>query len=395
MGWGENSRFSLSFFDALTLDSVPPEEQRAISLLSKCISQAELDEYLHTGKLLSVGQLTGNIYTLEVNSGITDSDGNFYCIHSPYSNRLPPSDDVLTWYLLIRFNENLLLDIANKRERDSDWLGEREHEIQRIRLIENITVECIEAPTITPARRRRLNSAENLIDATILDLTIDASVDIESVAYNYVPRNDMHQELEGWPQSIPLITDAFGRRISPGIAAYCLEVDDSPPNYGNMWRINDKIVNAARWPHLRSFDNAFLFALLSNYGQVINLRPSTNATKIILSSQSYEILTGEQLNDFLPEYKEMKVIIDDRVGDFVFTIPDARCLGIIVGDITENVLGFGILHPRNIRAFYRTRDNKFTPVNYELCSEAVYGAFIENDYIPIQYDIANFGRNRR
>lgn len=411
MGWGSivlKKDFSvetspsgpMSFFDSLALNIIPAQEQRAVELMSRCLSIGELNEYLHTGKLMVAGQVTGKTYQLGLRDGVVDIDGfgtpsSFYCIHSPYEDRLPPSDDVLAWYLLIKYEEQKFLSIANRRKAwrdEDDWLGGPPKIV--IPQLDDIA----EIERLCAANGHQIFAPQRPFTRT-LD---HGSSDVAVVAYDYVPKNSMHQSIENWCLPEPVL-DRAGKYIVQGIAAYCLEVTHSQPQVRSMWGFNNSlgvsvIVRALEWPHMRSFDNAFLFALLSDYTKCLRDKAHENdsvmePSKIIMSSEVYSKIFKCPRGEFIEQtYDEMMVLVDDRVGDFVFTIPDARNLGIIpVGNRTRDY-GIGILEPQNIRAYYyNSKMNRIYSVSEELGVEALYGLFVENDPLTIEYDIMVFG----
>lgn len=413
MGWGNivlKKDFSvetspsgpLSFFDSIALNIVPAPEQKAVELMSRCLSPGELNEYLHTGKLLVAGQITGKTYQLGLRDGVVDIDGfgtptSFYCIHSPHDDRLPPSDDVLAWYLLIKYDEQKFLNIANRRKawRDEEnWLGNPQQ------FITPSPPDIAELERLCAARGHQIFAPQKPFTRT-LD---HGSPDIAAFAYDYVPQNSMHQAMENWHLPEPAL-DRSRKYIIQGIAAYCLEVTHSQPqvpsHLGNMWGFGSSlgmnvIVRSLEWPHMRSFDNSFLFGLLAGYTKCLTERthegnPAVERpTKIIMSSNIYSTLFGCPRGEFIEQiYRDMMILVDDRVGDFIFTIPDARNLGVIpVGQRTRDY-GIGILEPQNIRAYYHNL-GRIHPVSEEFGIEALYGLFVEGDPLAIEHDIMVF-----
>ncbi len=420
MLWG--GKEDLPFLEAQTLGLVDANERRAIELLKKVVPYSLYARYLLTGNLIALGQVSGNFYIIQKNDGVVVLDDigtptHYYCIHSSYGSHIPSSDDVISLWLVIQLNENQFLTTANKSEYrgcgfELDW-EDICAEKKIIDLTDQLDVIIIEEYNPIPMFDDYVNNDLS----HVLECPSWQNWSIYRDRYDYfLPRLErisyqlgFHEAAEFSERtrqiSIPTL-NCEGKWITQGLANLCLRLRlvDEPPMYQTVDGL--VYVSLVDWRSTREFDDTFLLQLLTAYTKlrhdgVINDRsppnPTNRFTKCIMSFRVYRDLVGEPTylagHPVPMEWNGLTVMIDDRVGSFVFCLPDARHLGVICRDYSEPMLaGLTILEQDNV-FIYQYYGGEVHPLSLEMGMESTYSLFPDRNPIAIEYDILQFERS--
>lgn len=440
MLWGKEH--DLPFLEAQRLGDVEPSEERAIKLLSTLVTGSVLNDYLYTGELLCLGSVTGDAYhirrkeTVKRAKSFSESVTTF-CIHSSRNLHLPPTDDVFTLYLLISFQENMFLDIANKswerptsleknlEESDllaidmsvwKDFLPEDDGVNSWLRDIRAIGREV---PSLWPEIDMDYNPALDFgADSEITD-AIDARIRLarrhphrDRNRNNYLYRiSDFSRTVVGLDLvgglSIP--RQEGSTYITHAIAAMCLahspieDIEATGVDFNTeQGRIHVPIVE---WNCGRDIDDAFLHLLMSAYAGrtgFAEVMPEENEnivySKVIMSRMSYERITGEIFCGYPLSYIDnCMVLIDDRVENFVFFIPTSDQLGALVYDdgitgSTSRKAGLVILEPEAVKVRVWSH-GRLRRVHGEMAIDEIYGSFPEQNNRAMDYDVRSYQAN--
>jgi hypothetical protein len=423
--WGEHS--DLPFYDAVARGCVGVAEQRAVSLLERMVPRDFFLRYVNTGELPALGQLTGNEYiirhrdrTMQVN-GMGEQVCSF-CMHSPYGDEVPATDDVISLWLIIQGHEDRFLNTANKWEYRDEWGEQPDQDFDKW-CSENIFEGILELPDeyVSPLKKafswlgdslRRFDMQTENEEPFDLDLNIEQDIkvfgdmgcqetldlaeedDVRSrvdkllvggrkqsrqmsiderqnrLAYRFRQTNFMNYNLDTIGL-IPLpMLDAEGSHVIRGLASCIFMVEpinfNMPVVYYNSPRGFISVV-LKEWASAREIDNTALFLLLSTWREVHpfgeEIPPTNPLTKVIMSAETFRSLTGapaycnefddaDDANQDITYGVDMawqgrRVLIDDRVGPLIISLPDAANLGVIISG-RNNRAGMAVLEPANI-----------------------------------------------
>lgn len=425
--WGKYA--DKPYNQAMLCGEVSKPEQRAVTLLGSLLSEDYFRQYLQDGRLPVIGQLTGNEYiirhkdrTQQVNA-MGEVIASF-CMHSSCEDSLPPTDDVISLFLIIQGHEDRFLNVANRmmQERWDDfdsWVSEdvfqgvldcdKPHlsKLEQIRRhVDRQLDEAIDFPVLEPVpiEQHVNHDPVALLEAAFFNRTDENEVDErvlpadarqQRLSYETVISSAIGYDLDN-NDMVPSVTiDDEGHYITHGIGSAIYTIDHLnstlPLVYYNTPRGLVAVVLKS-WPSGREFDNACIFFLLSTWSEMrlpgTEQETANRLTKVLMSSQSYKELVNPGIDIGATNcWRGRKVLIDDRLEHVVISLPDAANLGSIVVGADGNA-GIVVMEPNNIVVEYLF-DGRLVPMSCESAIEMMYGAFPDRCN-ALEYDVDRY-----
>lgn len=425
MLWGE--RKTLSFFEAARLGQVPGPELRAVHLFRQSIPSSVFNQYCHTGEVSVVGERTGTHYVIRKDQTVLAVDclneqQLRYCIHD---YNVPPTDNVLSLYLILTACEPHFLKTANKSR--SVQFGIRIDPLQmkdvagKIYPPESLHVGVKDV--FGSKEKKQLwtipNPAHRILcrDFDYSKLRTQSKNRPYSISFRNAVERRLSLEMTG---ILPPFYSDGKKKLIRGLSQYLCSYVEVPTcdiailNCGlrepvartKWWRNRHKgnKVILGHFNSVREIDNLCLFLLASAVAETSVLTrtgtirsedfaPPTGCTKCIMSRRSFQFLEGALwLNEF-------NVLIDDRADPVIFFVPDAPELGTILHCVRNGKDCFGIiiLEPQNVKCYttYQEkhkwfRNRHLVSIRGESAVEVIYGLFPENDTNAMAYDMDSY-----
>lgn len=424
MLWG--TKHNLPYSNALCAGEVEPKEIKAMEALGRVVSPDLHQRYQHTGELPVVGSVSGTIYILRRNDRTIQIDAFAcselaHCIHLRFE--YPPTDNIISLYLLLSHDENAFLEKANsttlsRQEADDNLFAVLHSENLIIRgedAYSDVLSELVEFFS-------DLDMPENECDLDFEQPSDDEESCIEppSIPYGYTPHLDnyipnIHHQNPRWlarlssinyrltlrekreqrrilqtERRITPVLNSEGKWVTQGLAFLVLLDDEIRDSDFAVYNTEHGQIRIPLLPHIsdRVLDDICLHALLSSFAERVarqgdihtDFLPATS----IMSGRVWNEIGSMQIPD--EGLLRTKIIIDDRAEDFVFILPEPHFLGVIpyvTSGLGVEQIGLGIVEDCFDVRFYNGR--RLQRIDAEMAMEFVYGFFPDNNPTAIEY----------
>ena len=193
-----------------------------------------------------------------------------------------------------------------------------------------------------------------------------------------------------------------GKYITQNLAAICLQTTKYNKLHGKnelKYVITNTINGTKKIPLCdfksnREVDDIFLAQLVYQYTNHLCKHrqefPNNNTPFIftIMNYSTYRGITGGTFPCPINFYRGQRIIIDDRVGSLVISIPIGLDLGrLLTYETNGNLLaGIEILEPQNIKVSTRFK-NKIFPLSEEGGIEIYHSVFPDRNILGLEYDM--------